>query len=86
MLATASAPGRSRQPLSPRVFGNADADVRTETDQRHSEQEGFGGELLEPSLVTELRRRETEIEITRRLPIDERRHTKLLCEATQLAG
>src|SRR5688572_6506205 len=78
-------PRSLRGPLPPLRFGESHRQLVPVSDKRHAEQKRLLDEQVEPSLVRARRGAEPELAITLRLRIDERTHSELLREATQLS-
>src|SRR5947208_1835626 len=77
---------RGGEPGPPGLLRRAHTQLLLVADQRHPEEQGLQSELLEPAVLREQRRLETELREALRLPVDQGRHAELLREAPQLAA
>src|SRR5438477_168076 len=72
-------------PGAPRLLRRAHAQLLLMADQRHAEQQRLQGQLLEPAVLREQRRREAQLREALGVAVDQRADTELLGEAAQLA-
>jgi hypothetical protein len=78
-------PGLSPEPTLPRRFIGAKRQLIGISYQRYSQQKGFLGKFVEPSIVRKLRIPESQLLKTPGIFIDERHYAKLLSKPSQLA-
>src|SRR5439155_16214606 len=74
---------RGGEPGPPGLLRRAHTQLLLVADQRHPEEQGLQSELLEPAVLREQRRLETELREPLRLPVDQGLHPELLREAPQ---
>jgi hypothetical protein len=72
-------------PRSPLVVRETDGQSVCETRERHLQQHGFVGELLEPPFVAQASVCKAEVLKTFRVSVHEREHTELLRKSLELA-
>src|SRR2546422_1754790 len=76
---------RRGDPGPPGLFRRADGQLLLVADQRHPQEQGLQGELVEPALLGEQRRLEAELGEALRVAVDQALHPELLRETPQLA-
>src|SRR5205809_6699508 len=76
---------RSGVPCVPGFRGSADGELLLIAHERHLQQQRLEAELLQPALLTQHRRLESQLRVALRVAVDQRRDAELLREAAQLA-